>query len=42
MQWSLDQFLERLPETREEADRRNEKALDLAYDKYNKFIKKVE
>ena len=28
MQWSLDQFLERMNDTREEADRRTESALD--------------
>ena len=35
MQWSLDQFLERMNETREEADRRTEAALDDGYARFN-------
>ena len=42
MQWSLDQFLERMNETREEADRRTEAIIDKRYNDFNGFVKKIE
>ena len=42
MQWSLDQFLERMNDTREEADRRTEAALDQKYGEFNQFLKRLE
>ena len=42
MQWSLDQFLERMVDTRDEADNRVEKLMDKRYDQFNQFMKRVE
>ena len=42
MQWSLDQFLERMNDTREEADRRTEAALDQKYGEFNQFLRRLE
>ncbi len=42
MQWSLDQFLERMNETREEADRRTEAVMDREQAELNKFVKRLE
>ena len=42
MQWSLDQFLERMNDTREEADRRTEAIIDKRYNDFNGFVKKIE
>ena len=42
MQWSLDQFLERMNDTREEADRRTESALDKKYADFNQLLRRIE
>ncbi len=42
MQWSLDQFMERMNDTREEADRRTETQMDQRFNDVNQFIKRVE
>ena len=42
MQWSLDQFMERMLDTRDEANNRIEKMIDQRYEQYTKFAKRVE
>ena len=42
MQWSLDQFMERMLETRDEQNARIEKIMDSRYEQYTKFAKRVE
>ena len=42
MQWSLDQFLERMDATRDEADRRTEAAIDKGYGEFNQFARRLE
>ena len=42
MQWSLDQFLERMIDTKEEADSRIENMMESRYDEINKFIKRAD
>ena len=42
MQWSLDQFLERMVDTRDEAESRVERMMDRSYENVSRFINKVE
>ncbi len=42
MQWSLDQFMERMIDTKEQADARVEKILDERYEQANNVLKRVE
>ena len=42
MQWSLDQFLERMVKTRDEADERVEKLMDTRYEEVNELFKRIE
>ena len=42
MQWSLDQFMDRMIETRDEADNRVEKMMDTRYSEFNKLIRRIE
>ena len=42
MQWSLDQFMERMIDTKEEADRRVEKIINSRYEETSTFFKRAE
>ena len=42
MQWSLDQFLERMDASRDEADRRTEAAIDKKYSEFTQYIRRAE
>ena len=42
MQWSLDQFIDRMIDTKEEADRRVEKIISKRYEETSTFFKRAE
>ena len=42
MQWSLDQFMERMLDTRDESNNRIEKIMDQRYEQYSKVVNRVE
>ena len=42
MQWSLDQFMDRMIDTRDEANDRVEKIMDQRYEDYSKLVNRIE